>query len=202
MLDRAFRLTFKNLSTFVLIAAVVALPLHVVYAATFQRVIAVSELHDDISRFPKTRQIRNVGRDQLRNARLGLLAVTLVEIAALPLVIRAARRTLEDDERGLLPTVTRSWAGALAPTHGALLRALRRHLGPLLVGLVVALVVGILIERIGTLLIEPLPDDDAWGGVALVQAAARSLAAPFLAVPWAVASLEKSPERVVTPDVY
>ncbi|HEU4481236.1 MAG TPA: hypothetical protein VFS18_05075 [Actinomycetota bacterium] len=200
MLDHSLRLTFRNFSTYFLIVATLAVPLHVGYTFVFQNVISVTELHDAIEDFPKTRQIRSVGPEQLRNARLVFGALTLVELLALPLLARAARRVLEEDAAGRMPQVTSAWAGV--GRAGNLLGGLRARPGVIAVGALLALVVVVLAERIGFLLVEPLPDADAWAGVALVQIAARSLGAPFLVVPWAVASGEKSPERVVTPGLY
>jgi hypothetical protein len=61
-----------------------------------------------------------------------------------------------------------------------------------------ALVLGIIAERVGTLLAEPLSDQRAWAGVGLAQASARALSIPFFIVAWAVAAgplgLKKEPE--------
>ena len=186
MLDHAFRLTLRNFTTYFLLAACITIPLHVGHALLFQRVIAVSEIHDAIEEFPSERQVRGVGKDELRDARLGLVAVSVLEILLLPLLARAARRVLKDDTEGILPTVRAGWAGL--PPGGSLIRAWREHAPTLLTALVVALVLGALAERVGILLSEPLADGRAWAGVGLAQAAARALAAPFFIVPWALAA--------------
>ncbi|MGH2755451.1 MAG: hypothetical protein ACRDLB_13610 [Actinomycetota bacterium] len=187
MLDHAFRLTLKNFTTYFLLAACITVPLHVGHALVFQRVIAVSEIHDAIEEFPSERQVRGVGKAELRDARLGLVAVTAVEILLLPLLARAARRVLSDDRHGVLPTVRGGW-GRPSETGGNLARAWRKEGSSLVVALVLALAIGALAERAGMLLTEPLADQRAWAGVGLAQAAARALAIPFFIVPWGVAA--------------
>ena len=187
MLDHAFRLTLKNFTTYFLLVACVTMPLHVGYAFVFQKVIAVSEIHDEIERFPSGRQVRSVGTAELDDARRGLLAVTALEILLLPLLARASRRVLQDDSEGQLVTVRGAWTG-LGETGGSLLGAWRDHVSALLFALATALVLGLLAERVGVLLAEPLGDPRAWAGVGLAHAVARSLAAPFFLVTWAVAA--------------
>jgi hypothetical protein len=187
MLDHAFRLTLKNFTTYFLIVACVTVPLHIGYAFVFQKVIAVSEIHDEIKEFPSERQVRSVGTAELRDARLAMSIVTGLEILLLPVLARASRRVLLDDAEGELVTVKGAWAG-LGGTGGSLTAAWSRHALALLVALATALALGFLAERVGILLAEPLSDQRAWAGVGLAQAAARALAAPFFLVPWAVAA--------------
>jgi hypothetical protein len=187
MLDHAFRLTLKNFTTFFLLVACVTVPLHVGYAFVFQKVIAVSEIHDEIERFPSERQVRSVGTAELDDARRALLAVTALELLLLPLLARACRRVLVDDSGGLMVTVRGAWS-RLREADGSLAGAWRDHAFALLIALATALALGLLAERVGILLTEPLSDSRAWAGVGLAQAAARALGAPFFLVTWAVAA--------------
>ena len=187
MLDHAFRLTLKNFTTYFLLVACVTVPLHVGYAFVFQKVIAVSEIHDEIETFPSERQVRSVGTAELEDARSVLRFITVLEALMLPVLARAARRVLADDSDGRMVTVKRAW-GHLRGTGGSLLGAWSRHAFALLIALATALVLGFLAERVGILLSEPLSDQRAWAGVGLAQAVARALAAPFFIVTWAVAA--------------
>jgi hypothetical protein len=187
MLDHAFRLTLKNFTTYFLLVACVTVPLHVTYAFTFQKVIAVSEIHDEIEKFPSERQVKSVGKAELSDSRSALLFVTFLEILMLPVLARASRRVLADDSEGRMVTVSRAWTH-LRGTGGSLVGAWRHHALALLVALGTALLLGALAEWVGVLLAEPLSDQRAWAGVGLAQASARALAAPFFIVAWAVAS--------------
>lgn len=184
MLERAFRLTIANLSTLFLVVMVVVLPLHLAHSYWFKEVIEVAELHGQIASFPADRTVRDVGAGDLRDYLASLTVLALVELGLCLLLVRATRRVIEDDEAGRVPTATRAWLTGLA-LGGPYLRSLTRDLGPLLVAGLVAAAVGILAERIGLLVIQPLGDQRAWVGIAVVQATSRALAAPFFLVPWA-----------------
>lgn len=186
MVDRALRLTVRNFWTLFFVVGAVTVPLQVAYATAWHNVIAVRELHDDIAQFPPLRQVHSVGRDQLHDARLAYWVVVAVELALLPLLIRAARRVIESDARGELPSAPDAWRGALA-RGGSLLRALARP-GPLITGAVVALAVGALVTAAGRLLVEPVGDERAFAAVGLVDGVARAAAAPFFLVIAAVAA--------------
>lgn len=191
MLDRAFRLVLRDLSTYFLIAATVTVPLHVAHGFMFQRVVAVGELHEQIEDFPDDVKVRTVGPSELSLFRATGWGVAALEIAFLPLLVGAARRVLSvrADER--LPTATDAWSHALPGARGALAGWRRPRLwGP---GVVAAVALGLLAEQAGLLAIEPLGDGVAWAGDALVRATARSLAAPFLMVPLALAAPAPGP---------
>jgi hypothetical protein len=180
LLDRVFAATFRNLSTLFLVAFVVLLPLHLVHSYVFRNVIEVRELHDEIEKFPPSRQVHGVGTQQLDRARISFWALAVLELLALPLGARAARAVLETERRGELPTVL----GAV--------RAVKKPMGPggwaQKAGPVVAasalfgLIAAWLLEGAGQTLVQMLPDRTEFVGVALVQASARALGGSFVIV--------------------
>jgi hypothetical protein len=181
LLDRAFRATVRNFSTLFLLVAIVTVPLHVAHAYVFRRVIAVSELHPAIERFPRARKVSGVGRAELTEARTSYLVLNLFEVALLPLVARAAARAMAADRSGGVPTVMR----ALAP-RGHSTRAVSWRLvspGTLAVALAVAVVVTWLARAAGLILVEPLPSTSSWAGVGVVEGLCRAVGAPFFVGP-------------------
>src|SRR5687768_15249003 len=102
MVDTAFRVTLRNFATLFLLVVTLTLPLHLVYSVVFKSVIETRELHGVIETFPESRQVRSVGRTQLTQARLALVAITLIEIAAVPFLARGTRRVLEREQAGEL----------------------------------------------------------------------------------------------------
>jgi hypothetical protein len=128
-----------------------------------------------------------VGQSQLHDARVTYWVIVALELALLPLFVRAARRVAEADAAGRVTSALDAWRGALARRGGSVLRALARP-GPLVTGVVVALAVGALAAGAGHLLIEPVGDDRAFAAVGLVDGTARALAAPFFLVIAALAA--------------
>jgi hypothetical protein len=194
MLDAGLRVTFRNFATLFFLVAAVTIPLHIAYSFVFRNVIAVSDLRADIERFPSQREVRSVGRTQIGHADLAAEVIAGIEIALLPLAVGAATRVLEADERGDLPEVPRAWATA-AGAAGALWRGLKQAPGTLLGALVVAAAAGVLIDRIGALVAEPIPATYRFLGVGLSAALARAVAAPLLLGPAALAGREKVPDK-------
>lgn len=186
MLDRAFRLTLRDLSTYFLLAACLFVPLQIAHAFVFQDTIAVTELHDQIGALREDETVRGVGPGDLDTYRLTGVLVLAVDILLLPLLIAAASRVLETRERGELPSLRQAWHGA--PRRIAQSLRSFRAPGVLLTSLVVAVAIGALARVSGLLLIEPLSEPTLWAGVGLIEAGARSLAAPFVMVPAAFAA--------------
>lgn len=177
-------MTFAEFSTFFLIVAVVAFPLHLAHGYAFRNVIEVSELHDQIASFPEDRTVRDVGPSRLTTYRTTYLLLNALELVLLALMVRAVRRALDDHLAGRVPTVSSSWRG-IARGPGGYLRSLG-NLGPLGGALVIAVILGVLAERVGLLIAQPLGDANAWLGLGTAQAVARSVGAPFLLVTWAL----------------
>lgn len=201
MLDRSFRLTFANLSTLFLVVAVLAVPLHLAHSFAFRNVIEVAELHDEIEGFPSDRTVRDVGPLDLRDYRLSLGVLTVLELGLLLVLVRPTRRVISDHQAGKVPTATSAWTLGRA-RRGAYIRALARKPGPLIASLLVAALIGLLAEKAGLLLFQPLGDANAWIGVALAGAIARSLAAPFLLVTWALSTPEAKEGVPGAPKLY
>ncbi|MFN2490758.1 MAG: hypothetical protein ABR529_13700 [Actinomycetota bacterium] len=178
MLDGALRATFRNFSTLFLLVALVTVPLHVAHAYFFRQVIAVDELHGAIERFPEGRQVRRVGVEELRDARLGLLGLSLLEVALLPVALSAAQHALATpaDE---VPTVWGAWLGVRRGAPAGLLPP-AAAVPSALVGAGLALLVGVMARAVGLLLVESLSDPVAFAGVGLVEGTSRALAGAFL----------------------
>jgi hypothetical protein len=177
-LDRALRATVRNFSTLFLLAAIFTVPLHVGHAYAFRRVIAVSDLHPAIERFPKARQVRGVGPGAVARARMGYLVLNLLEVALLPLLARPAARIMAADRRREVPTVIGALAAGKRSNDAISWRGLA--MGPLVVALLLAAVIAWLARTVGLVLVEPLPSASAFAGVGLVEGLSRALGAPFV----------------------
>lgn len=186
MLDKAFRLAFRNFSTLFLLAAAFSLPASLIYCFFFRNAIAVSELHGTILSFPGKRQVAGVGHNTLVTARLVGWGLVLVGVLLLPLLARATRRVLERDSEGHAPTVVDSLRHT--PERQPSLHAASKDLRSLAIALVTAVVIGWLALEAGLRLSEVLSDGRMWVGVGLARGIAWALAAPFVLVPWALSS--------------
>jgi hypothetical protein len=195
MLDAGFRVTFRHFWTLFFVAAALTVPLHLIYVFTFHRVIAVRELAPQIERFPATRQVHLVGPSQIRRARLALWLLDAVEIALLPLAVRAARAVIEMDEKGEVPTAAKAWRDAFRRQHGT---RLPEFGGALLVALLAALAVGGLLDAIGRLIAEPFGANWSFAILGLTQGAARAAGAAFVLGTAAVSSHAHAPRDVVS----
>lgn len=188
LLDRSLTEAFKNFSTLFLLVAVFTVPLHLVYSFVFRDVIALSELHSRVSELPSFRLVRGVGSDRLTDYRIAFVGLTLIEIALIPLLAKAADEVVEVEEQGGVPTVLGA-LGRIGSGRPSPVRALSSGTVPGLVALVVfALVVGWLAERVGLLVVDLLGDPVRWFGAGLVRGVARALGAPFLLIATVVSS--------------
>jgi hypothetical protein len=189
MLESSLQATFRNFSTLFLIVAVVVFPLHLVYGLTFRDEIAVRELHPEIAELPSDRRVRGVGPADIDRARLAWYAVWLVEIALIPLFVKAARRALDATRRGDVATVADAWRGAFG-------RAPRQWLpggaAALAVGVGMAVLVLLMIEVSGLLLTDMLPDGPRFAGAVVVDTLARASALPFVLTPLAVGRVPRA----------
>ena len=183
MLESALQSAFRNFSTLFLIVAVVVFPLHLAYGLTFRDEIAVRELHPEIAELPSDRRVRGVGAAEIDRARVAGYALWLVEIALIPLFVKAARRALEATERGDVATVADAWRGAFGRDPRQWLSG-----GPAAAAGGIGLAVGVLlmIEVSGLLLTDMLPDGSRFAGVVVADTLARSSALPFVLTPLAL----------------
>jgi hypothetical protein len=175
--DAALRATFRNFSTLFLLVATLTVPLHLAHAYVFRDVIAVTELHGAIDTFPEGRQVRGVDRAAVASARLSLLGLTAIEIAAIPLLVRAARAVVTAGEEEV-PTVVGAYRSL--PTRRPAARSLRAVAPAVVAAVVFAAAVAWLARLVGSVLVEPLPDARAFVGVGLAEASARALGGAFL----------------------
>lgn len=113
MLDRAFRDAFRSFSTLFVVVAIVTVPLHLAYAFTFRNVIATGEIHAQIREFPNYRQVRSVGPEQLTHSSIAFWVLTGLELALMPVAVKATRRVLEIEEHGGVATAPDAWRQAV-----------------------------------------------------------------------------------------
>ena len=182
MLDAGLRVTFRYFSTLFFVAAIVTVPLHLIYVFAFHDVIGLRELAPQIEELPRAREVHYVAAADLRRARLALWAIDAVELALLPLGIRAARGVVAMDERGEVPSATRAWRSALRSQK----RRRPRYGGWFLAALLIGGLVGALCDAIGRLLAEPLGTDWSFVVLGVTQGAARAAGAAFVLGPAAV----------------
>jgi hypothetical protein len=180
LVDRALKTTLRNFSTFWLIAAAVTIPLNLAWASLYADVIATREIHADIETLPAGDEVRGVDGDAIDRARYAQLIVLALEIALIPLLLRATRRAIERDASGHVPTALGAWRN-LARTSGG------QEAGPFRLSValpmaVFAVTVWALAALIGGLLAAPVGDSLAWLVVALTRGGALALALPFLLV--------------------
>jgi hypothetical protein len=183
LLDRAARSTVRNYSTLLLVCFVVLLPLELVSSLLHRDAIAVRDLHPYIEDLPGDQKVRGVGENEIRAAEEQRLFVTGLELVLLPLFLSAARRVLEAEGEGRLPTATDAWRRGLAPFRPGPLPS-AGNWGAVLVALVFALSVGYAGYQAGRLLSEVFPDRFAFVILGTVEALSRSLALPWFLVTW------------------
>lgn len=176
MLEAGLRTTFRHFWTFFFLAAGITVPLHLIYVFAFHNVIALRELAPQIELFPAARQVHFVGPPDLQHARVALWIVDALEIALLPLAIRAARAVVDMDERGEVPTAPRAWRDSLRGHKGKLLPPIG---SALVMAVLIALVVGGLLDAIARLIAEPIGANWSFVILGLTQGSARAAGAAF-----------------------
>ncbi|MEA2497762.1 MAG: hypothetical protein QOH26_167 [Actinomycetota bacterium] len=187
MLDRALRLTFRNFPTLFLMVAAISVPAATIYCFIFRNAIAVHELHDTILTFPGGRQVAGVGRQTLLVSRWVGWGLVLAGVLLIPYLARAARRVLEREAAGEVPTVLDALREKPS-TKPRLKEAFAAARGPLIVCLVIALLVGTLTLLVGLALSEFLSEGRLWAGVGLARGVAWAMSVPFVLVPLALSS--------------
>ena len=180
LFDRALKTTLRNFSTLWLIVAAVTIPLNVAWAFRYQDVIATREIHADIEALPTGDKVRGIDEEAINQARSAQLIVLALEVALLPLLVRATRRVIERESAGHVPTALAAWRG-IARSSGAR-DSSRWRISVALPMAVFALIVWMLASLIGGLLVDPAGDSVAWLVLALTRGSALALALPFLLV--------------------
>ncbi len=198
-LDDTFRRTLRNYSTLFLVVFVVLMPLHLVYGWVFQDVFAVRELHGAIAEFPPARQVRGVGQSDIERARLWFWIIAGLEVALLPLIAKACRAVLDQDERGEVTTVTEAWSSIRG---GSSLWTFRAPVMDLLGAASISLIVAVLAESALRVFADFVPDEVTFLALAFASAAGRSCGIPFLAVAFASEPTDNPPPPEKVPDLY
>src|SRR5688572_18752779 len=126
MLDRALAKMFADLSTLILVACVVTVPIHLVHANVFKAELSVREMGPEMDALNEADRIRGVNRGEIEVERTWLAIVVLIELLTIPVVARAAQRVYSVKEEGGVPTVMdayghlRSGPGLGRPSIGPL----------------------------------------------------------------------------------
>jgi hypothetical protein len=181
LLDRALSTTLRNFSTFFLVVALVTIPLNLAWAGLYRDVVATREIHAEIRTLPPGDRVEGVDGDDLDRARYAQWLVLAVQLAVIPLLLRAFREVIERDEAGHVPTAWGAWrriGRRPAERPSSWRPSLILAMGA------IALVVWLLAAAIGALLAAPVPEAWAWLVVGLSRGAALALALPFLLVGW------------------
>ena len=199
MLDRAFRDVLRSFSTLFLLIALVTLPLHLLYAFSFRNVIATRDIHAQIRELPDDRSVLGVGQQQLTNASVAYWVLVGLELALLPLAVKASRHVVEVEERGGVATVPDAWRHAMERNGPRIFASTSAP--SVAIATIAAFVLGALLEN--TLLVASELGDAQrnWAVIGTVQGAARAFAAPFLLVTIAKARVAKE-RPLVTPKLY
>jgi hypothetical protein len=190
VLNRALTATLRNFWTLFVVAGIVVFPLQLLHAYVFRNVIATRAFHDVIETYPRYRQVHSVGRDQLDHASATGWAIVGLELALLPLGVRAARRVFEVEGSGGVPTAPDAWAAAVRRREGYAWA--RGWVVPAGVTAVAAVAVGLLLDRIGLFAADLLSDAWAWTTVGLGHAIALSTGAALALGSLAIARSAKA----------
>jgi hypothetical protein len=181
LLDKVLATTLKSFSTFFLIVAVVTVPLQLAYSFVYRDVLAVSELHSAIARLPPAQAVGGVTSEALRKARLAYLALCGLEVLFIPLLWRATSRVIALDRSGRLPTTLEAWRWRRIETTPH--RPPEGGKAIMVVGAVLfSVVLWFLVERIGMLATEIVPERYLFIALGLVRSVSVAAAAPFALV--------------------
>lgn len=179
--DAALRSTFRNFSTLFFLVAVITVPLHIAHSYLVRDVIALDDLHPEIEELPEARQVRGVGVDDLRRARVSYVVLSILELALAPLLVRAARSVVTGEH--VVTTVLSAYRGL--PDARRAVPGRQRLMVWVLVAAAFAAIVAVLFRAGGLVLIEPLGDEHAFPWVGLVEGTARAVGGAFLVGPLA-----------------
>lgn len=177
--DQALRTTFKNFSTLFLVVALVTVTTHLVYGFILRDVLEIDELHRFVRGLQGGRTVNGVSSSDLERAEAWRWAVQAAQVLLLPLLVGAARRVIDEDEKGEVPTALDALRH---PRSGEKLsfRFGGAEITTLALGAALAVTIWWLALKIGLLIAEPLPDP--WNFISLPLAAgvAEALGIPFL----------------------
>jgi hypothetical protein len=191
LLDRAARSTARNFSTLFLACMIVMLPLELAYATVHRDAIATREYHSFIRDLPSDEKVQKVGTEELDRAERDRKLVTIIELVGVVLLLGVARRILEVDREGGVPTAVDGWThGAFRP--GPLPRP--GDWGPVIASVVIGGAISFFAYQAGLLLVDLFPDGPSFAMLGVVEATARSLGLPWVLGAWAASA--GGPEEV------
>lgn len=176
-LDHVVRIIVRNFSTLFLVVFGILLPMHLIYGLFFQDVFVVRDLHPAIAEFPERRMVRGVGRSDVAQARLWFWILAVLELALIPLFVRALARVVALDRAGRLPDAVTAWKTIGDRSH--------LHDEPTPSGRTLAACVGIgvaigaLVWLIASVVVELVPDNTTAFGIAIADATSRAAGAAF-----------------------
>jgi hypothetical protein len=199
MFERGSRLTFKEASTWILLALMIILPLELVLAGTFADVTALRELHPAIRELQEGQVVRGVGPSDVRTYETFRLVLDLVEVALLPAMAKVAAALLGQLAAGRVPSIP---VALRHPQRTRLLGALRTRPLPILAGTLVAVAVGLLLRYLGNTVIDLGSGVPSWWILGSLDAVVRSAAAPFIFVMWAEAARSEEGEERRAANLY
>jgi len=200
MLDRALTATFRNLSTLILLGAVVFVPLHLAHAFVFRNVHTVADLAGDIAEFPGNKKVRNVGPAELDDERRTSLVLVIAELGLSIVLLGAAKRTIETDDAGRIPTIAEGFEHAIAGLKRVRIAA--PSVPPLLACGAIGALAGWLSWQIVSLAGEVLGNDTAFVAVGLARGSALAVFVAFVAGPIAALSGAPVPREPESLDLY
>lgn len=174
MLDRALAKTFSELSTLILVACVLTVPLHLGHAYLFKDELSIREMGPEIGALDEGQRVRGVTAGDVDEERTWLAIVVLLEVMASVLVYRAAHRVFSIAESGGVPGVADAYRHLGGSGGGAL-----PSLAPVAVLVAIAGFAAWLLLSIGTRVADMAPAELAWVGVGATRAVAMAV---FLAL--------------------
>jgi hypothetical protein len=180
LLDYVLRTIFRNFWTIFFFLTVFTVPLHLGYSVVFSEAIETREIHNEIESFPSERQVRGVGRDEVFAYRATAWLLVLLELAALPLLARGARRIVELDANEEVATVRDALEHLGDRLGPSAWRAGGFRVFLLVAG--IGITIGFLVDRIAFLLLEFIPDDRTFPFFGLVRAISHATVLTFLVV--------------------
>jgi hypothetical protein len=170
--------------------AVLTVTLHLIYSVIFRDVIAMSELHPELSGLRPNAAVRGVGPSDLATSETFYWILTALEVAAIPFLVAGAGRVIEVEAEGGVPTVPDAYRHMREVRSRFTLRFDGSGWGAVVLGAGTALAIGYMFERAGLILTEVLPDDWLFLGAGLVRGLSRAVAAPFFLATVVTASEE------------
>jgi hypothetical protein len=190
LLDRSFRRALGDYSTLFLLVAVFTVTLHLVYSVIFRDVIAMSDLHPELSLLRPNGAVRGVGPSDLSTSETFYWILTALEIVAIPFLTAGAGRILQVGAAGGVGTVPDAYRHMREVRGRLTLRFDGSGWAAVVLAAAIALAIGYMFERAGLLLTEVLPDDWLFLGAGLVRGLSRAVAAPFFLATVVTASEE------------